>query len=110
MPERRERRRSPRVAIAGQAFGEWTAWSPVRILDVSRGGVQLSGSRRPAVSDTAELRTVFGTRPFSATIEVRWVRAGGPRVAPGGTLFGARFRSLEDRSSKALDRFVGVRD
>ena len=87
-----------------------TSWSPVRLLDISRGGVLLSGSRALEVSERAELKTAFDSGPLSTMIEVRWLRQAGPRSDAGSFVFGARFTSLDERSSQALGRFLRTRE
>ena len=110
MSERQERRRTRRVSVSGRGRGQLTSWSPVRLLDISRSGVLLSGSRTLEVSESAELRTAFDIGPLRSMIEVRWLREAGPRSDPGSCVFGARFTSLDEKSSQVLDRFLKSRD
>jgi len=97
-----ERRRSPRVEVVNHSLS-MRATAPVRVVDLSLGGVLLSCAARPPRTGT--LNMVLGNTPFIATIEVRQ-RA--TMVGDAGTeqRAGAAFVDMNPGSRRALEHFL----
>src|SRR5688500_17262653 len=68
-----DRRRVPRAAIADTELSVLAFPIPVRLLDISLGGVLLEASHRVEYGTRGTLRFNFGGVPFSADVSVERV-------------------------------------
>ena len=68
-----ERRRVPRCPIADTSLSVLAFPVPVRLLDISLGGVLLEASHRVDSGTPGTLRFNFGGTPFSAEVRVERV-------------------------------------
>jgi hypothetical protein len=99
-----ERRRTPRVPVAGSRLEIPTA-SNVQVLDISRGGVLLSSPRRVEPGDRAGLQVKLGEE--AARLEVEVCRASPEEpTGPGPFRLGARILPLDEASAAAVRRFL----
>jgi hypothetical protein len=102
-----ERRRSQRTALT---TASWltapTAW-PVKLVDLSLGGLAFSSPYGLEVGRTVAVRATLGRDAFSGQIRVCWSR---PRGGAGALRpefeVGAVFLPLDESSRRALESFL----
>lgn len=96
-----ERRRAPRVEIAGHRMTVSTNVR-VRVLDISQGGVLMSCASPVAGAGTLYLG--LGGAPFIAELRVRPAARTGAHGS--GSLVGAAFGGMNATSRQALEDFL----
>jgi PilZ domain-containing protein len=100
-----DRRRVARAAITDTQLSVLTLPTPVRLLDISLGGVLFESSNAVDVGTRGTLRFNFGGAPFSADVQVQRIEpAGTDRV--GRYLIGAAFVALSRDDQQVIQRFA----
>lgn len=100
-----DRRRVPRAAIADTELSVLAFPIPVRLLDISLGGVLLESTQAVELGTRGALRFNFGGVPFSADVKVERVE----RLHHGaGERFsiGASFVALSCQDQRVIERFA----
>jgi hypothetical protein len=97
-----ERRRGPRVEIAGGPELRLNRRVRVRVLDISSGGALVACDERVPTGTVGRLRVALGSEPFEAAVEIRREepRSGAP------VLLGAVIVSASRGSEDALEQFL----
>jgi hypothetical protein len=101
-----ERRRVPRAVIADTELSVLAFPIPVRLLDISLGGVLFESSNPVELGTRATLRLNFGGSPFSVAVKVEraeLARGGSPN---GRYLVGASFVALSPEDQRVIERFA----
>jgi len=100
-----ERRRLPRSAITDTALSVLAFPIPVRLLDISLGGVLLEASHPVDAGSRGTLRFNFGGLPFSAEVRVERIDA---QRTGGRARFniGAAFVALSREDQRVIERFA----
>jgi c-di-GMP-binding flagellar brake protein YcgR len=101
-----ERRRSPRVTPPDDVKLCMPVVVNAEVLDISAGGALVSTSAALHVTQRAQLRLLLDKEPFSGWIEVLRLEAGTEVGAEHRHRLGVAFTSLDDKSRRALVRFV----
>ena len=102
-----ERRREPRVPMNAGRTVDLPTLLTVRLVDISAAGVLLSSPERLHVGQQARLRTMLGSEPLTAEIEVRRVAEGGTNGGVrGGFRIGAVFTKMDATSSRSVGHFL----
>jgi len=97
-----ERRRFPRVVMSHDSRVVLPLTVPVKVIDVSLGGVLLESTPPVNVEARGILRVSMGGAPFAANIEVRRVSD-----VPGSRIsVGARFVSVSVEHRQVIERFT----
>lgn len=101
-----DRRRVPRAVISDTELSVMAFPVPVRLLDISLGGVLLESSHPVDLGTRGTLRFNFGGVPFSADVKVERVdrtraHAGNERYA-----IGAAFVALSHQDQRVIERFA----
>lgn len=105
-----DRRRVPRAVISDTELSVLAFPVPVRLLDISLGGVLLESTHAVDLGTRGTLRFNFGGVPFSADVKVERVDrsraalsggAGGERYA-----IGAAFVALSRQDQRVIERFA----
>jgi c-di-GMP-binding flagellar brake protein YcgR len=100
-----DRRRVPRAVIADTELSVLAFPIPVRLLDISLGGVLLESAHAVDLGQRGTLRFNFGGVPFSADVRVERVERsndnGSERFA-----IGAAFVSLSRNDQRVIERFA----
>ena len=101
-----DRRRVHRAAIADTELSVLAFPIPVRLLDISLGGVLLESAHPVDLGQRGTLRFNFGGVPFSADVKVERIDrsrtdAGGERYA-----IGAAFVALSRNDQRVIERFA----
>ena len=100
-----ERRRLPRTVIADTDLSVMAFPVPVRLLDISLGGVLFEAANPVELGTRATLRLNFGGSPFSVAVKVERLQA--PRNAISGSyLVGASFIALNRDDRRVIERFA----
>jgi len=100
-----ERRRLPRSLVTDTALSVLAFPIPVRLLDISLGGVLLEASHPVDAGSRGTLRFNFGGLPFSA--EVRVERIDVRRVGAFERFnIGAAFVALSREDQRVIERFA----
>ena len=101
----RERRRMPRAIVADTELSVLAFPIPVRLLDISLGGVLLESSHAVELATRGTLRFNFGGVPFSADVRVERLE---PQPSSGGTRYavGASFVALSRQDQRVIERFA----
>ena len=100
------RRRVPRAVIADTELSVLAFPMPVRLLDISLGGVLLESTHAVDLGQRGTLRFNFGGVPFSADVRVERVdRARGNTGAPRYNI-GAAFVALSRNDRRVIERFA----
>ena len=101
-----DRRRVPRAAIADTELSVLAFPIPVRLLDISLGGVLLESSHPVDLGTRGTLRFNFGGVPFSADVHVE--RLDRARSDAGIEKFsiGAAFVGLSREDQRVIERFA----
>jgi len=104
-PASTERRRIPRATIAETELSVLAFPLPVRLLDISLGGVLLESSHAVDLGMRGTLRFNFGGVPFSAEVKVE--RLQGHRNGAGERFtIGASFVALSREDQRVIERFA----
>ena len=100
-----ERRRVPRAAIADTELSVLAFPVPVRLMDISLGGVLLESLHTVDLATRGTLRFNFGGLPFSADVKVERVQR---QATPVGERFiiGASFVALSRQDQRVIERFA----
>ena len=100
-----DRRRVPRAVIADTELSVLAFPIPVRLLDISLGGVLLESSHPVELGTRGTLRFNFGGVPFSADVKVERIDR-----QPGGAgerfSIGASFVALSRQDQRVIERFA----
>jgi hypothetical protein len=101
-----DRRRVPRAVIADTELSVLAFPIPVRLLDISLGGVLLESSHPVELGTRGTLRFNFGGVPFSADVRVE--RVDSSRTDAGNEKFsiGAAFVALNRNDQRVIERFA----
>jgi len=101
-----DRRRVPRAAIADTELSVLAFPIPVRLLDISLGGVLLESAHPVDLGQRGTLRFNFGGVPFSADVKVE--RLDRSRTEAGGERYaiGAAFVALSRNDQRVIERFA----
>jgi hypothetical protein len=100
-----ERRRVPRAAIADTELSVLAFPMPVRLLDISLGGVLLESSHPVDLGTRGSVRFNFGGVPFTADVKVE--RVDGRRQGPAERFtIGASFVALNRQDQRVIERFA----
>jgi hypothetical protein len=100
-----ERRRVPRAVIADTELSVLAFPIPVRLLDISLGGVLLESSHPVDLGTRGTLRFNFGGVPFSADVKVERLERSQSGVAERFTV-GASFVALSRQDQRVIERFA----
>ena len=99
-----DRRRVPRAVVADTALSVLAFPIPVRLLDISLGGVLLEAAHAVDLGQRGTLRFNFGGVPFSADVKVERIeRQSGPS---GRFAVGASFVALSRQDQRVIERFA----
>jgi len=101
-----ERRRVPRAVIADTELSVLAFPIPVRLLDISLGGVLFESSNPVELGTRATLRLNFGGSPFSVAVKVERLQDLRGGAADGRFLVGASFVSLNREDQRVIERFA----
>jgi hypothetical protein len=104
-PASSDRRRVPRAPIADTELSVLAFPIPVRLLDISLGGVLLESSHPVDLGTRGTLRFNFGGVPFSADVRVERLDS---RLTGAGERFtvGASFVALSRQDQRVIERFA----
>ena len=101
-----DRRRVPRAVIADTELSVLAFPIPVRLLDISLGGVLLESAHPVDLGLRGTLRFNFGGVPFSADVKVERVdRTSGDNGAERYSI-GAAFVALSRNDQRVIERFA----
>lgn len=100
-----DRRRVPRAAIADTELSVLAFPIPVRLLDISLGGVLLESSHAVDLGTRGTLRFNFGGVPFSADVKVQRLDSQRNGVGERFTI-GASFVALSRQDQRVIERFA----
>jgi hypothetical protein len=100
-----DRRRVPRAVIAETELSVLAFPIPVRLLDISLGGVLLECSHPVELATRGTLRFNFGGAPFSAEVKVERSERLGTGKADRFTI-GASFVALSRQDQSVIERFA----
>ncbi len=100
-----DRRRVPRAVIADTELSVLAFPIPVRLLDISLGGVLLESSQRVELGTRGTLRFNFGGVPFSADVKVERLDSQPTGPAERFTI-GASFVALSRQDQRVIERFA----
>jgi len=101
-----ERRRIPRAVIADTELSILAFPIPVRMLDISLGGVLLESSHPVEVGARGTLRFNFSGVPFSADVEVERLDASRSDAGAERFTIGASFVALSRQDQRVIERFA----
>jgi len=100
-----DRRRVPRAVIADTELSVLAFPIPVRLLDISLGGVLLEASHPVELATRGTLRFNFGGVPFSADVRVERMEPQAQSDAERFTI-GASFVALSREDQRVIERFA----
>jgi hypothetical protein len=100
-----DRRRVPRAAIADTELSVLAFPIPVRLLDISLGGVLLESSHPVDLGTRGTLRFNFGGVPFSADVKVERLDRQRHGTSERFTI-GASFVALSRQDQRVIERFA----
>lgn len=103
MSDSEERRKSPRVAVAGRCVVRTEQRIAVRLLDISAGGALLQTDERLPVGGVGRLRLSLGGAPFEATVEVKREE---PAPDLRGRVAGTFIVAVQPREQDVLEEFL----
>jgi hypothetical protein len=101
-----DRRRVPRAVIADTELSVLAFPIPVRLLDISLGGVLLEASHPVELGTRGTLRFNFGGAPFSADVRVERLDRVGNESGPEKFSIGAAFVALSKQDQRVIERFA----
>ena len=100
-----DRRRVARAVVTGTKLSVLTLPIPVRLLDISLGGVLFETANAVDVGTRGTLRFNFGGAPFSADVKVQRLEPS-PADRAGRYLIGAAFVALSRDDQQVIQRFA----
>jgi hypothetical protein len=100
-----DRRRVPRAVIADTELSVLAFPIPVRLLDISLGGVLLESSHPVDLGTRGTLRFNFGGVPFSADVKVERLDLRHAGTSERFTI-GASFVALSRQDQRVIERFA----
>ena len=98
-----ERRRTPRIDLAGDGDLRLELRQRAQLLDISRSGVLVACDATVPVGTQGHFRTGLGGLPFTAEVAVKRHATRGPVK---GVAHGAAFGRMDDRSARHLEQFL----
>ena len=101
-----ERRRVPRAVIADTELSVLAFPIPIRLLDISLGGVLFESSNAVELGTRANLRLNFGGSPFSVAVKVERLQDTRDGASDGRYLIGASFVALNRDHQRVIERFA----
>ena len=101
-----DRRRVPRAVIADTELSVLAFPIPVRLLDISLGGVLLESSHPVDLGTRGTLRFNFGGLPFSADVKVERIDASRSDQGADKYAIGAAFVALSRQDQRVIERFA----
>lgn len=101
-----DRRRVPRAAIADTELSVLAFPIPVRLLDISLGGVLLESTHPVDLGTRGTLRFNFGGVPFSADVRVERVDRSPNSNGTEKYSIGAAFVALSRNDQRVIERFA----
>jgi c-di-GMP-binding flagellar brake protein YcgR len=99
-----ERRRSPRIPVAGGAQFVRTATVPVQLIDISLAGVLMLSPDSVSPGESGRLWTRLEGNPIEVEVEVQ--RVVPPAQGSGGFRIGARFVSVDEATRREMKQFL----
>src|SRR6185436_20138287 len=101
-----DRRRVPRAVIADTELSVLAFPIPVRLVDISLGGVLLEAAHAVDLGTRGTLRFNFGGVPFSADVKVERVDRGRNQTGAEKYAIGAAFVALSRNDQRVIERFA----
>lgn len=101
-----DRRRVPRAVIADTELSVLAFPIPVRLLDISLGGVLLESSHPVDLGTRGTLRFNFGGTPFSADVRVERLDRSRSEAGLEKYAIGAAFVALSRQDQRVIERFA----
>ena len=101
-----DRRRVPRSVIADTELSVLAFPVPVRLLDISLGGVLLEASHPVELGTRGTLRFNFGGVPFSADVRVERLDRSRSEAGIERFAIGAAFVALSRQDQRVIERFA----
>jgi hypothetical protein len=101
-----DRRRVPRAVIADTELSVLAFPIPVRLLDISLGGVLLESSHPVELGTRGTLRFNFGGTPFSTDVRVERVDRSSNSNGTEKYAIGAAFVALNRDDQRVIERFA----
>jgi hypothetical protein len=101
-----DRRRVPRAAIADTELSVRAFPIPVRLLDISIGGVLLESAHPVDLGQRGSLRFNFGGVPFSADVKVERIDRARTDAGSERYAIGAAFVALSRDDQRVIERFA----
>ena len=101
-----DRRRSTRSVIADTELSVLAFPVPVRLLDISLGGVLLESNHPVELGTRGMVRFNFGGVPFSADVKVERVDHKRNGTGEGTYSIGAAFVALNRQDQRVIERFA----
>src|SRR6185436_7998071 len=98
-----DRRRVPRAVIADTELSVLAFPIPVRLLDISLGGVLLESSHPVELGTRGTLRFNFGGVPFSADVRVERLDRSPVATGPERFSIGAAFVALSRQDQRVIE-------
>ncbi len=108
MPEEfTERRRFPRTTVAAGHELRMPLQMTVQLLDISATGVLVAAPQPLEVGAIAEIQTRLGADPVLMQVEVKRVAPdGAPGKATGRYRMGSRLVSVDEASTRSIQKFL----
>ena len=101
-----DRRRVKRAAIADTELSVLAFPIPVRLLDISLGGVLLESTHPVELGTRGTLRFNFGGVPFSADVRVERIDCSSAGNGADKYAIGAAFVALSRNDQRVIERFA----
>ena len=101
-----DRRRVPRALIADTELSVLAFPMPVRLLDISLGGVLLESTHPVELGTRGTLRFNFGGVPFSADVQVERLDSTTSDSGADRFSIGASFVALSRQDQRVIERFA----
>ena len=101
-----DRRRVPRALITDTELSVLAFPIPVRLLDISLGGVLLESSHPVDLGTSGTLRFNFGGLPFSADVRVERIDRSRSDAGADRYSIGAAFVALSLQDQRVIERFA----
>jgi len=101
-----DRRRVPRAVIADTELSVLAFPIPVRLLDISVGGVLLESTHPVDLGTRGTLRFNFGGIPFSADVKVERIDRSQNSNGVEKFAIGAAFVALSRQDQQVIERFA----
>jgi PilZ domain len=101
-----DRRRVPRAVITDTELSVLAFPIPVRLLDISLGGVLLESTHPVDLGTRGTLRFDFGGVPFSADVQVERIAPSHLQSGAQRYAIGATFVALSHQDQRVIERFA----